>query len=731
MKKVITIILIAIVCIYVLLFVSPYFIKNHLNEHSEEYIGRKAKLEELSFNPFTFQIHAANFQVLEKDNETVFLGFRQLDVNLNLLKRLTGVYQVEEISLDSPFVNVINYGDGFNFDDLLTADSNEVKEEKDTSETIAFEILNMSLSKGEVIYYDKVRDNKVDLDDLSFVLPQFAYNSESANMDLQLVINESGRLSVNNNFFPKQNRLECNLKLAGLDLEIAKPYVADYVAFNKLEGKFGANLDINILLEDSTDIFISGASWLTELGLTDSSETPYFKLDSLHTQLNKLDILGQQYNIGHVLLNGMYFRYEAFDSITSLDKNLAPLLAHQHKADTLKTDSAQIAAAVDTVSKVMYSIDTVLITESHIQYFDYKLDESFEYNTTGVTALGTNIRSDSSKATFSSNGVLNEVGTYNANLILPPQNPLNFDLDFAVEKFQMGDISPFILTYAGHPIFDGNLVYKGHTVVHEGIMQSENKVIIYDLEVGDKAKGNFLVSVPIKFAVFLLKDKDGVVNLDMPMEGNLHDPEFKVGPLIWQIVKQNLEKAVAAPGKILATQYGIDPKEIQYIAFNPLDTALGEAGENTLLKLEELVTKKPGLIVDFSYYEPSNIEVQTYAYQKAKEQYVQAKLKYRVKEEFRNLVNKTGDQDVHFINYMNEELGTNSSNTDSLALALIGVEEAIKNTSALESIRVKEVVDFLSKNDFIKEGGYKFSKAEGVPEFPAKTSGFIIGFGIQ
>lgn len=724
MRKAIIGISIFVVFIYLLLWIAPYFVKEHFNKNSEDYIGRQASLEKLSFNPFTFTLQASNFKVWETDKQSEFMGFRKLIVNLNLLKRLGGIYQVEEISLDSPFVNIISYGDGFNFDDLLSSDTVETDEDE-SSDPIAFELLNIVLKKGEITYYDQARENKVQMDDLAFSLPHFAYNSESANMDLKLVINKTGHLSINNNFFPQENRLECNLKLAGLDLGIAKPYVADYVAFNEFTGEFGADLNINILLEDTTDILLSGGSWLTGVSLTDSSSSEYFKVDSLHTQLNKIDVFGEDYNIGRILINGMYLRYDAFDSTTSLDQALAPMYANENSADSSANDSSE------TASNMFYSIDTVMVVESHIQYRDFTLEENFEYHITEITALGTNIRSDSSKAIFSSNGVLNKVGTYNANLVLPPQNPLNFDVDFVVKGFQMGDISPFTLTYAGHPIFDGDLMYTGHTVVNNGILQSENKVIIYDLQVGDKAKGNFLVAIPLKFAVFLLKDKNGVVNLNMPMEGNLNDPQFKVGPLIWQVVKQNLEKAVAAPGKLLASQAGIDPKEIQYVAFNPLDTTLSESAKNTLLKLDELLGKKPGLQINFAYFQPSNVEVQAYVYQKAKEQYVSAKLKYRQEQEFRNLVNKTSDNDVHFVSYMNEKLATNSTNPDSLALALIGTEEALQAISGFENTREKVIVNFINSNTLIAPDSYKFSDREEVPKFPVENSGFVIEFGIQ
>ena len=727
MKKALTIVLLIVTCIYLLLWVSPFFVKGHFNANSKDLIGRKASVESLSFNPFTCTLRAKGFLVWEKDDESVFAGFKQLDINLNFLKAITGVYQVELINLDSPYVKVISYGDSFNFDDLVAEDSLAEEESKDSVPAVAFEILNLTLSKGDIIFFDSVREHQIELDELTFLLPRFAYDSHSASMDLSLLINESGKLRIANEFFPTQNRTETQLYLQNLDLHIIRPYLTDFLQFNELRGTFGADLKIHSDFRDETNINIVGGSWVSGVEFTDSASVPYLGVDSLYTYMQDIDVFGNEYRIGQVLLNGFFLRYDAWDSTSSLEEGLAPLLASLESGEGSEQDSI----AGDTVSKIFYSVDTVLMVNSDIDYNDYTLDEPFSYKITEIMAVANNISSDSSVARFSSNGILNEVGKYNANLIMPVTDPLNFDLDFTVEGFQMDDISPFTITYAGHPIFTGNLMYTGHTVVVDGMMQSENKAIIYDLEVGDKAKGNFLLSVPLKFAVFLLKDKNGVVNLDIPLEGNMADPKFKVGPLILQIIKQNLEKAVAAPGKILASQYGIDPKEIEYIAFDPLDTVLTSAGENTIMKLGELLEKKQGLAVELAYYEPSNIEAQTYAYNAAKERYVKARLKYRIEDEFRNLVNKTDDRDLHFVNYMNEELGTNSSNADSLAMALVGVDVAIAKTRVLRGQRENAIRSFIAQKSQLNEGSFKFSDAEQVPDFPTEGSGFVIEFGMK
>lgn len=728
MKKVFTILLIVVACVYILLWVSPYFLKNHFNKKSENYIGRKANVEKLSFNPFRCSLEASDFTIQESSDTAVFLGFKKLYVNVNLLGSITGVFQVEEITLDSPFVNVISYGDGFNFDDLAGKDTAQVEEAPDTTrQAIAFKVSNLSVSKGDIIYYDQVRDHKIELDELSFLLPQFAYDSESANMDLSLKINETGKLTVDNEFYPEQSKANSHIRLEGLGLQIVRPYLSDILQFNELHGRVGVDVFIRSDFKNETNLNISGAAWFSGVDFTDSASVTYLAMDSLYTTVKDLDVFGQDYHISSVLLDGFYLRYDVKDSSTSLNEAFAPLYTSL-ESDTTK---AQQDAESDSTAPVAFLIDTVIITNSHIDYYDYTLEEPFEYKITEVTAVANNISSDSSKARLSANGVLNEKGEFNANMIMPISDPLNFDVDFVVKGFQMGDISPFTLTYAGHPIFDGRLVYTGHTVVQDGLLQSENKVVVYDLEVGDKVSGNFLLSVPLKFAIFLLKDKNGVVNLDLPLSGDMNDPDFKVGPVLWQILKQNLEKAVAAPGKLLAQQSGIDPEEIKYAPFQPLDTILGDDARNTLTKLGELVNKKPGLEVQLAYYEPSNIESLSYAFRKSKTQYVSQKLKYKDGKDVERLVESTDNRDLHFVTFLNEKLSTNSTNADSLALEFVGRQEAIFATAGLAKQRENVLLQFISSNASIDASAFKIIEPEEVPKFPVETSGFVIHFAVK
>lgn len=733
MKKVLLIFGGLIILVYVLLATSPIIIKKYFNAHSEELIGRKAGIESLTFNPFQGRLRVENFTVYEKEDSTEFSGFGSLDADIYFLKLLTGAVEFEHIYLDSPYVHTIKDYDTFNFSDLIPESEEDSLASEEEESEFAFEIYDFVLSKGLVTYYDKEMDHMVEMEDLSLALPHFGYDSESADMEVELMLNQTGKLKLENNYFPKTNKLIAHVSMEGIDLDLIEPYLKPYLNFTEFSGHAGGNINITGDFSDLPELLLDGQVWAADLSLLDSAAIPAMKADSIYASLAKIDVLKQSYQVSRVLADGIHIRFDMLDSTNSMIAMFQPLLEEEDSAAVV-TDSVQ---SIADQSDLFYSLDTFMIINSSVLYRDYTFEDYFEYNISAITATSEKIRSDSELAVISSTGLLNEKGKYNANVSVNPQNPLDFSIDFAVKGFQMGDLSPFSLMYAGHPIFEGELIYSGKTTVLDGKMESQNKFTINNLEVGDRVSKNVLYALPLKFGVFLMKDKNGVVNLDVPVEGSLYDPQFAVWPIVWQVVKQNLDKVVSAPGKLLASVFGVKEKDIQYIEFQPLDTLVGASQEKSVQQLIELMQKKSGLTVDLEYYVPDNIEVKALAMREAKVKYMKAQLN---KELSSSQVPEIADNDVHFISYMKSTLAIQQPSldsaslevgSDSLAMLLVDQQHLLSQALSIEETRTQELTQAFAEKDSALASSVHVKKLEEIPEFPVTSSGFVVKFGVK
>jgi hypothetical protein len=105
------------------------------------------------------------------------------------------------------------------------------------------------------------------------------------------------------------------------------------------------------------------------------------------------------------------------------------------------------------------------------------------------------------------------------------------------------------------------------------------------------------VSLPLKLAVALLRDRNGVIDIDLPVSGSLDDPKFRVGPIIWKAVLSLLGKIVTAPFALLGSLFG-GGADLSELDFAPGSAALDAAAQERVASLRKALAERPGLQLD-------------------------------------------------------------------------------------------------------------------------------------
>jgi hypothetical protein len=102
-----------------------------------------------------------------------------------------------------------------------------------------------------------------------------------------------------------------------------------------------------------------------------------------------------------------------------------------------------------------------------------------------------------------------------------------------------------------------------------------------------------VTKLPLGFVIALLEDSDGVIDIDMPVEGNLDEPDFKYGALIWKTVGNLIAKAVSSPFKFLGSMMGMDGDALEYAEFEAGDTAILPTEKEKLDNIAKMMIKRP------------------------------------------------------------------------------------------------------------------------------------------
>ena len=120
-----------------------------------------------------------------------------------------------------------------------------------------------------------------------------------------------------------------------------------------------------------------------------------------------------------------------------------------------------------------------------------------------------------------------------------------------------------------------------------------------------------LFSLPLKLALWLLTDKNGDVTLNVPVRGDLNNPEIDVWKLVWSTFKNAIKKTADNPVYSLAPLVNADPKELESIDFSFTDTLLTDQHFKQLNWLVELKQKKDGLTIDLQYLVDDQLQEQS------------------------------------------------------------------------------------------------------------------------
>jgi hypothetical protein len=105
-------------------------------------------------------------------------------------------------------------------------------------------------------------------------------------------------------------------------------------------------------------------------------------------------------------------------------------------------------------------------------------------------------------------------------------------------------------------------------------------------------------SLPLGLAVALLTDAEGVIDLDLPVEGDLDNPEFKISSVIWQAIGNLITKVVTAPFRFLGALVGMESEDFGILAFEAGRSDVSPPDREKLVKLGEAMLQRPELAIE-------------------------------------------------------------------------------------------------------------------------------------
>ena len=168
------------------------------------------------------------------------------------------------------------------------------------------------------------------------------------------------------------------------------------------------------------------------------------------------------------------------------------------------------------------------------------------------------------------------------------------DIRMNFQNMELTTFSPYSGKFAGYRIDKGKLNVDLHYLIDDQKLNATHRVVIDQLQLGDKVDSANAVKLPVKLIVALLKDRNGVIDLPIEIDGSLDDPKFQVWPVIWHVVRNLMVKVATAPFAALGKLVG-GGEELQYVDFSPGQPDLDAATKQKLATLAKALIERPGI----------------------------------------------------------------------------------------------------------------------------------------
>jgi hypothetical protein len=292
--------------------------------------------------------------------------------------------------------------------------------------------------------------------------------------------------------------------------------------------------------------------------------------------------------------------------------NLAKALRAQSAAAP-ETPDATVAPGPETPKPVAAStggpeqpaapfdiaVERVRVESGIVDFADLSLVLPFAAKVEEFQGTATGISSDpASGAAVKLEGRVGEFGLARVDGSLKPFQPKAFtDLAVVFRNVEMLPLSPYTATFAGRRIASGRLALDLRYKIENSNLAGDNKVALEKFTLGEQVDSPGALNLPYDLAIALLTDADGRINVAVPVTGNVDDPKFSYGHLVWQAIATVITNIVTAPFRALAALFGGSGESLEYIAFEPGRATVQPPEREKLKRVAEGLGKRPQLVL--------------------------------------------------------------------------------------------------------------------------------------
>jgi hypothetical protein len=451
---------------------------------------------------------------------------------------------------------------------------------------LTYEVATFELQDYRIVWEDALAQGEANL---TVEIPQMTLTGLSSDLsapfqlDANYLIGDSGQAHIAGSVVPAETELDLSIQLQGVPLQLLSPYTQNFASTQIERGTFD--------LDGRFQYAEAGAQTLT-------GNASILGIDFVFDQ--NLQAKWQRLRLTDLHLDLAPFSL-AIDSVV-LDQ---PEIVYTQQATAASDETAELAsdapseevATAESEAAMPISIGTVSISQGSVVYVDQSMEPApkISMDTLGLMLRGLDLAGSEPAELGLSTKINGSPFTLSGTI--------HFNQLKAATRLQAsltGLSLPAFSTYSGQAV--GRRIASGHFnlesdwVIEDSQLQASNKIRIEQLKFGDKVDSEGALRLPLDLAVTLLKGPNGVMDLSLPLKGDLNDPKVGVGQIVRTAIVGLITNVAAAPFKLLSGLVGAD-EDLSVVDFAANSAELSPAMVDRLNSLAAALKERPGLIL--------------------------------------------------------------------------------------------------------------------------------------
>lgn len=544
--------------------------------------------------------------LINDEDDDKLLSLPSLSVTGSSLDMIARQAVVGNISNSNGELNLVRRKEGLVIVNELLRPREKQEETPDTVGPDTAPPWKVTLQKGTIEGFKIFLEDQTTVEPATIVIDNIGLSAanistsenSSGDIELGLRIDKKGELTVKGPLVIEPLSAALDVKLAGLQVKTVQPYFADRLNLVINDGSVSLDGQLNITqnnIKKLSTVFRGKAAIAGFASFDPVAGEEFLKWQNLSLAGVEYDSAASSFRIEEITWKDFYNKIAVFDTGAI---NLKAVMKGSAEPQEEVQEKIE-APAAEKKEPLLVEIDSVKLENGKVDFLDRKITPNYASSFSELTGTITGL---SSKADVMAEvNISGKLDQHAPLLITGKINPLRenlfADLVFDFRDIELSPTSPYTGKYIGYTVAKGKLSLDLKYRVEDRKIAGQNKAFLDQFTLGETVKSPDSLNLPINLAISLLRNRKGEITLNVPVKGDLDDPKFSIGSIIFKAIINLIAKAATSPFALLGALIP-EGQDLQYIEFDAGSSLLTETAPAKLDTIAKVLFDRPGLKMD-------------------------------------------------------------------------------------------------------------------------------------